>query len=170
MILVSTGTNGDAFDRLLRAVAALEFETELVVQHGPSKIRPVGARCVGYLSFDDYSALVRRADKVITHAGVGSVLVTLMHGKVPLVVPRLARFQEAIDDHQLLFARRLAAADLVQLVDDPNELGDRLRTARAGEASKISVPARSSLVDELRDYLKLLIDTEHHGEAGFSTR
>ncbi len=101
MILVTTGTNAPAFDRLLRAVEHFDNGESLVVQHGPSKLRPPGATCVDYLAFDQFVELVREARVVITHAGVGSILITLMNGKRPIVVPRLARFGEHVDDHQV---------------------------------------------------------------------
>ncbi len=45
MIFVSVGTNEARFDRLLRAVAGLELDEELVVQHGHSaRIEQPGAR------------------------------------------------------------------------------------------------------------------------------
>ena len=39
-----------------------------------------------------------------------------------MVVPRLRRFGEAVDDHQLLLGRRLHEAELVDLVEDPADL------------------------------------------------
>lgn len=122
MILVSTGTNGAAFDRLLQAVPAEAIDEELVVQRGPSALAPSNANCVDYLAYDEYLDLVRRARVVITHAGVGSVLSALMEGKRPLVMPRRARFGEAVDDHQVEFARRLAERGLVVLVEGPADV------------------------------------------------
>ena len=154
MILVSTGTNGKAFDRLLKAVGTLQIESDMVVQHGPSRIRPSGARCVSYVSFDEYAQLVRDADAVVTHAGAGSVLVALMNGKRPLVVPRLARFNEAIDDHQLVFAHRLAASGLVHLVEEPTFLQETLQSAELTLGLRISLSTCSSLTDDLCAYLQ----------------
>src|SRR5262249_9535034 len=53
MILVTTGTNAPAFDRLLRAVGELDVDEPVVVQHGPSIVRPPGATCLEYISFDE---------------------------------------------------------------------------------------------------------------------
>jgi UDP-N-acetylglucosamine transferase subunit ALG13 len=153
VILVSTGTNGDAFDRLLSSIDLLGTGEELVVQHGPSQIRPRGARCVDYVSFDEYSRLVGEARAVVTHAGTGSVLVALMARKRPLVVPRLARHREAIDDHQLVFARRLAALDLAVCVEDTAELGELLQTRAPDGAEADDLVTRPPLIDDLRAYL-----------------
>jgi UDP-N-acetylglucosamine transferase subunit ALG13 len=159
MILVSTGTNGSAFDRLLHAVAGLGLEHDMVVQHGPSKVRPRGARCLPYVSFVEYSELVRQADTIVTHAGAGSVLVSLMNGKRPYVVPRLAHFREAVDDHQVVFGRRLASAGLVSLVDEPVDLVELLRAAPSSDALGVSLKVRSPLVDDLAEYLQGLAGT-----------
>lgn len=152
MIVVSTGTNGKPFDRLLRAVAVLHTTEEVVVQHGPSTLRPVGARCIASMSFEEYACLVKKARVVITHGGVGSVLVALMFGQRPLVLPRLARFDEAVDDHQLFFARRLDAAGLITLVEDPEGLTQAFERARGTTRLPPADTRESALVAELRAY------------------
>jgi UDP-N-acetylglucosamine transferase subunit ALG13 len=156
MILVTTGTNGAPFDRLLRAVDAIDGAQPLIVQHGPSRIRPRGATCVAYLSFDDLVAHIRRAKVVITHGGVGSVVVALMNGRRALVVPRVAGFGEAVDDHQLAFGRKLAEAGLVTLVTDPARLRETL-SSRAGERAIPNLPGAGGLAQELRTYLRSIV-------------
>ena len=71
MIFVTVGTNEARFDRLLAAVDELPDGTDLFVQHGPSSIRPAGATCADYLSFDEMVEKMRQARAVVTHAGVG---------------------------------------------------------------------------------------------------
>jgi UDP-N-acetylglucosamine transferase subunit ALG13 len=128
VILVTTGTNGSPFDRLLTAVATLTLDDELVVQHGPSTLRvPRGAN-VAYLPYAELEELVSRARLVITHGGVGSILLTLMNGIRPVVVPRTRSYGEAVDDHQLTLATRLAELRLVELVEDVSELGQAIDT------------------------------------------
>jgi UDP-N-acetylglucosamine transferase subunit ALG13 len=123
MIFVTVGTSEDRFDRLMTAVGALERTERLLVQTGASDVRPAGATCLDFLPYDELVEYVRAARVVVTHAGVGTVLTALLAGKRPVVVPRLRRLGEAVDDHQLAFARRLAGAGLVTLVEDVSELG-----------------------------------------------
>ena len=156
MILVTTGTNGAPFDRLLRAVDDIDGVEPLIVQHGPSQIRPRGATCVPYLSFDDLVAQIRRAEVVITHGGVGSVTVALVNGQRPVVVPRVAGFGEAVDDHQLSFGQKLAEAGLVTLVTDPFRLRETV-SSRAGERAIPDLPGAGRLVRELRTYLRSIV-------------
>ena len=70
MIVVSVGTNEARFDRLLEWVSGLRLEDELVVQHGPSTVRPPGARCVPYLPYEDLVELVRQMPR-LRHARWG---------------------------------------------------------------------------------------------------
>lgn len=152
MILVTVGTNEAPFDRLLRAVESLSEGAEIVVQYGSSSVRPANAsRSFEFLPFDDLLEEMRAARVVITHAGIGSIMSALTCGKRPVVVPRLVRHGEAVDDHQLPVARRLEDAGLVTLVEDPSNLGGAVRTA--GERVEIGVGPDERLVAELRDYI-----------------
>lgn len=150
MIFVTLGTS-EPFDRLLAALGPLPAGEELVVQLGASTVHPAGARCVEFLAYDEVVDLMRRARVVVTHAGAGSVLAARAQGKVPVVVPRLHRHGEAVDDHQVQFGRRLHRAGLVTLVEDPASLPAALE-ARPGAAVPAAGPGR--LVEELRSYLR----------------
>ena len=150
MIFVSVGTHEAPFDRLLRAVGELRIDEELVVQYGPSEVRCDGAVEFDYLPFDSAVDYVRGARVVVTHAGVGSVMLALANGKRPVVMARLRQFGEHVDDHQLELASRLDAAGLVELVGDGASL--TMALARGAEA-----PARADaapwLGTALRAYL-----------------
>jgi len=151
VIFVTTGISGAPFDRLLREIDRIEGDEPMVVQHGPSTIRPRRGQSVGFLTFSELDDLMASARVVITHGGAGSVLVALRHDIRPIVVPRLPQFGEVVDDHQLLFARRLAEAGLVRLVENPTDLPAALA---AEPAQRIGhVPRGSQLTDDLADYL-----------------
>jgi beta-1,4-N-acetylglucosaminyltransferase len=154
VIFVTVGTNEAPFDRLLEMLGRVERDEQLVIQCGASSIRPARAECVDFISFTELVEHVRAARLVVTHAGVGSVAVALANGKRPIVVPRLARFGEAVDDHQLAFARRFAASGQVRLVEDlealPSALEQDGRAARVDEAS-------GALAAELRAYIEAAI-------------
>jgi exopolysaccharide biosynthesis glucuronosyltransferase PssE len=157
VILVTVGTNEATFDRLLRTVEGLAAQEEVVVQHGPSAVRPRGATCREFMPFDELVATMRRARVVVTHAGVGSVMTALLAGKRPIVVPRLRRHGEAVDDHQLAWARRLEEGGLAVLVEEPALLGPAVEH-HAGDVDA-SLRPDQRLVDELRGFLAGCLDT-----------
>jgi beta-1,4-N-acetylglucosaminyltransferase len=152
MIFVSVGTNEARFDRLLRTVAELPLEEELLIQYGHStRFERPGGTLVDFLSFEEMGAAIRRARVVVTHAGVGSVMVSLANERRPVVVPRLKSFGEAVDDHQLQLGRRFAEAGLVTLVEDPAQLAAALA---AEQQPAVVVPSSSSLTDDLTRFLE----------------
>jgi len=158
MIFLTVGTNEAPFDRLLRAAEALSGTEELVVQHGASSYRPAGASCVPFLPFDALVEHVREASIVVTHAGVGSIAVALTNGKTPLVVPRRRSFGEAVDDHQVALAHRLASGGLVVAVDDPSSLPEAVAAFRGDTRPPLATAQSSALVDDLGAYLARVID------------
>ena len=71
-------------------------------------------------------------------------------GKRPIVMPRLQRYGEAVDDHQLGFARRLAEAGVLELAHD----GEELRRLIADRADRRCATVQASdLGSDLRSYL-----------------
>ena len=152
MILVTVGTNEAPFDRLLGALDTGDRpDEELLVQHGPSRIRPAGATCVEFLPYDELVDAIRAARVVVMHAGVGSIMTALGNGKRPLVVPRLRRFGEAVDDHQLDLGRRLYDEGLVTLVEDPGDVIGALGTSST--ATELELGPSRLLVAELGEFI-----------------
>lgn len=155
MIFVTVGTNEAPFDRLVRAVERFPGGEEIVVQHGSSSIRPANATCLDYVSFDVLVDHIRRARAVVTHAGIGSIILALANGTRPIVVARLERFGEAVDDHQVALAHRLAEKGAIQVVETVDLLPEAL--AEGAVPSSIQVGDDGRLSGELRSHLELLV-------------
>jgi UDP-N-acetylglucosamine transferase subunit ALG13 len=134
MIFVTVGTYDAPFDRLIRAVGELEVDEQIVVQAGASSVRLPHASSFDFAPFDEIVGQIRAARVVVAHAGAGTILIALANGRRPVVMPRLGRLGETSDDHQLPFARRLAQAGLVRLVETSGELAAAVREDGAGPA------------------------------------
>jgi UDP-N-acetylglucosamine transferase subunit ALG13 len=164
MIFVTVGTNEAPFDRLLQAVDDLSPTEELVVQYGASSVRPKSATLYEFLPFEGIVEHVQRARVVVTHAGVGSVMVALAAARRPVVLPRLRQYGEAVDDHQLAFAERFAATGHVVLL--PSE------AALAAALDNGTGPGRSrdfdegALVDEVRAFIANAVARPAHALLG----
>ena len=158
MILVTTGTNEQPFDRLVRAAAELAEGEDAFVQYGASR-EPHGAgEWVDFLAFDELAERMREARVVVCHAGVGSIMLARRCGHRPVVMPRRLELGEAVDDHQLQLARRLHQAGLVTLVEDERELADRDRRGRGDVASAASdLKGSAALTTELRTFFGTLV-------------
>jgi UDP-N-acetylglucosamine transferase subunit ALG13 len=151
MIVVTIGTNEQPFDRLIAAVAQLQTD-ELLVQYGASAITSGPGRWVDFLGFDELAELMREARAVVCHAGVGSIMLARQCGHKPIVMPRRLDRDEAVDDHQLPLARRLAGSGLVTLVEDEQLLAEAIAAAGTDGpvAAEQTLPGVTQLVAELR--------------------
>lgn len=102
-VFVTLGTiKPYGFGRLVERVAAiLPPDVEVVWQLGVTPAPPaLRGEVHQQLSSEDFATETRRADVVITHAGVGSVIGLIESGIFPVVVPRRAAHGEHVDDHQ----------------------------------------------------------------------
>jgi len=77
---------------------------------------------VEFMAFDEVVASMTRADSVVCHAGVGTIMTALKTGHTPVVIPREARYGEHVDDHQLDIATRFAERNLVRCVTSETDL------------------------------------------------
>lgn len=149
MIFVTVGTHHQPFQRLLGALGGLE--EELVVQYGPGCPPKNAARAEAYMPFDEILACFQAADRVITHAGVGSILLATREGHVPLVVPRQHELGEHVDDHQAELTRALAERGRVIAVWAVETLAEIL--AAAPPRRPPSALAEPALCPSVRDAL-----------------
>jgi UDP-N-acetylglucosamine transferase subunit ALG13 len=147
LIFVTVGTHHQPFDRLLESLAALEGE-ELVVQYGTGRAPAGATRAEAFMPFDEMVDCFRTAEKVITHAGVGSVICARREGHVPIVVPRRADLGEHVDEHQVELSDALASHGTVIAVHDTGELPKRLESAPGRQAPAES--ATSPLCEAVR--------------------
>jgi UDP-N-acetylglucosamine transferase subunit ALG13 len=144
---------------MLQAVAnALpHLPAPVTVQFGAGKFSCDGCKCVAFLDMDTFITHVQEATVLIIHGGAGTVINAIHAGKVPIVVPRLARFGEHVDDHQLEFARALGAAGKVVVVEEVGDLPEAINAIRniGSRRPEAITPSLTTMVDAaLKSYAK----------------
>jgi UDP-N-acetylglucosamine transferase subunit ALG13 len=138
LVLVTVGTDHHRFDRLMQWVERwIAFgggeSVRCVVQHG-SSTPPAGAECHRLLPNARLNLLMESAAAVVAHGGPGTIMSARAAGVVPIVVPRSPQHLEHVDDHQVLFSRRLAAEGRIVVAEDEADLGVLLDRALGGDA------------------------------------
>lgn len=112
MVFVTVGTHEQQFNRLISTVDALVGEKQLCdtvfMQTGYCTYAPEYCAYRQFVDYSEMTALMRESDVVITHGGPSSFIEAMSLGKVPVVVPRLERFGEHVNDHQADFVRLVA--------------------------------------------------------------
>jgi UDP-N-acetylglucosamine transferase subunit ALG13 len=127
VIFVTVGTHDQRFERLLDGLAPLAELDELVVQHGHAPAPAAASVAIPFLGPTEIETYMRQARIVISHGGVGSILLARRAGHVPVVVPRRHAHGEHVDDHQLEVVRCLERRGEIVAVLDVDRLPDAVR-------------------------------------------
>jgi UDP-N-acetylglucosamine transferase subunit ALG13 len=110
VILVLVGTHAVGFNRLVQAADQLAacISEKVIIQTGDSAYQPQHSEFFAYTSGACLEQLAIESRVIITHAAAGSILLAMRLGRPLVLVPRLKRFGEALDDHQQQLAKALA--------------------------------------------------------------
>jgi UDP-N-acetylglucosamine transferase subunit ALG13 len=135
VIFVTVGSHPTfPFTRLMQALPLLAGY-ELVVQYGPAPAPTGITKASPWLGFAEVLACIRTADAVISHAGAGTIMCARNLGHTPIIVPRLVRYGETVDDHQVELAQVFERAGLALVAWNLNELPRLVREVPAREES-----------------------------------
>jgi UDP-N-acetylglucosamine transferase subunit ALG13 len=140
VILAVLGTHERPFPRAVRMAHALRnpADEELHVQHGHThRVAGIDARWQQWYGPQELDEAMLSASVVVVHGGSGCIYQALNLGLRPVVIPRLARYREHVDDHQLQLPARLAEAGRVVLWAPHQAPGDVRRIAERGRSRRL---------------------------------
>ena len=137
MIFITLGSQKFQFNRLLKAVDELvergKIKEEVFAQIGYSDYQPVNYKYKTFLDRDEFASMEGKADIVITHGGTGAIIGAVKKGKKVIAVPRLAKYGEHVDDHQIQLIAQFKGQNLICGLDDATELEDGLKFVKEHE-------------------------------------
>ena len=129
MIFLTVGTLFP-FDRLVRAVDKVApkcfLGEEVIAQVGNGRARCRNIKCVEVMEKDEFDEYIKNASCLISHAGIGSITMALNCGKPLLVMPRLKRYGEHVNDHQIGTAREFEKLGHILVAYKEEDLPDKL--------------------------------------------
>ena len=134
MIFVTVGTHYQGFERLVKKMDEIagKIDDEVIMQIGYTKYEPKNAEWFRFLEREeDILELYKKADVIVAHAGAGTLLTALSFGKPVVVVPRLKKFGEHVDDQQLELAEALESMGKAIAVYDIEKLEDAIKKAKS---------------------------------------
>jgi beta-1,4-N-acetylglucosaminyltransferase len=109
MIFVTVGNHYQSFDRLIKKVdeIASRLADEMVIQGGYSGYRPQHTKYFDFVPINTAVEYIKTSDLVISHAGIGTIILCKKYG-IPLIIfPRRKKYGEHGTDHQMEIARAL---------------------------------------------------------------
>lgn len=147
---VSVGNACQPFYRLLSIVEHLTdiLPKPIVVQHGSTSFRNIECVARKFVEMAEFVKLVNEANLLIFHAGAGSIIHAAQLGKKPIVMPRLSKYKEHIDDHQLEFAEALSNEKKVVMVQNMEQTKNAVLIALSKCSSNLQV-TKSKLIEDV---------------------
>lgn len=161
MIFITVGAEKFPFDRLFkiidREIERKELTKEVYGQIGHSKYIPKNFAYRQFIGFDQMINYISLSDIVISHAGVGSTLLCLNLGKIPIIFPRRREFNEHLDNHQLEFAIKISGIKKTLVALNEEELIDRVKNFEFFLKKKIQFSHESGPKSALIHHLNILL-------------
>ena len=157
---VTVGNATQPFKRFLNGVAKIiaALPQPVIVQHGSTPFSFHGCKTVNFMEMEQFGRLVETAELLIMHGGAGSIIHAVQSGKIPVVMPRRAKYQEIVDDHQVELAQALSETGKVVLAMEPVDLEPAIADALTRQSTFHSPPTPPKLVnlisETLQDYAK----------------
>jgi UDP-N-acetylglucosamine transferase subunit ALG13 len=128
MIFLTIGTL-DSFDRLVQTVDELvgegKIRQEVLAQIGPGKYQPKHLNAVRVLDKMEFDRRMEESEFIISH-GMGSIITAITLRKPMIVMPRLRKYREHVNDHQLHTANKFQELGIVLVANNGEELLEKI--------------------------------------------
>jgi len=162
MIFLTVGTYPLPFDRLVKAIdiaiMKLLIEEEIFAQIGLCRYKPQNMEYVEVLEKGIFDTYLKKASGIISHAGIGTITMALDSSKPLLVMPRMKRFKEHVNDHQVATARKFEELGHVLVAYDVEDLPDRMRKLKNFIPQKRKANPEA-VADRIRRFLNSLSES-----------
>ena len=158
MILVTLGTQDKQFIRLLndidKEIIHGNIKEEVIVQAGYSlnKYQTKNMKMFDLIDRDEFNKLVNECSLLITHGGVGSILTGLKANKKVIACPRLAKYMEHINDHQVQIINKFAEAGYILSYQEEDNLADILQKVKKFKPKKY-VSNTNNFVNIIKNFI-----------------
>lgn len=117
MIFVTLGSQKFQFNRLLKEIDRLVGEGKIIdkvfAQIGYSDYKPKNYDYKEFLDREEFGKIMSECDKVITHGGTGAIINAVKNGKKVIAIPRLSKFGEHVDDHQVEIVNQFSEMKII---------------------------------------------------------
>ncbi len=130
---VTVGNMRKSFIRLIDAVLEHKdiLSEPIVIQHGHSSARS-NDDClwVPFMNMEEFERAIYTSDILIMHAGSGSLIHTILAGKIPVIMPRQKKHDEHVDDHQIELAQAFSGKNKTVISMKADDLPGAINKAK----------------------------------------
>ena len=161
MILVLLGTQNNSFHRLLEEIEKNvengNIVEEVVIQAGYTKFEPKTKKqkiqVFSTIPKKELDILVEKANLIISHGGVGSMMTANQKGKKVIAVPRYQKYHEHVNDHQVKTIEIFAQKGYVYKINSVEELSEALKNIQQFTPNKYQKDDNSNILKIIEDFI-----------------
>ena len=154
MIFVTLGTHELPFNRLLNELEKIDIDTKVVIQCGNTDFKSNKYEVFKFLNHEEFDYYMKNSDIVICHGGVGSILQGLRYNKKIILAPRLAKYNEHNDDHQVEICNKFHKEQYAIIYNEGDNLKEIISKVKDLSLKKYKFD-NSKLLNYISDYLDL---------------
>lgn len=156
MILILLGTSIYEFNRLLNEVQRCidngVINQEIIVQAGGTKFTSEQMKIFDLIAEDELEELMKKSDVIITHGGVGSIVSAVKLRKKVIAVPRLQKYGEVANDHQIQIIDNFAKEGFIIGIHDVSELEEALKQVNEFEP-KVLESNTQNIINIIKEFV-----------------
>jgi UDP-N-acetylglucosamine transferase subunit ALG13 len=158
MILVMLGTQNNSFERLLKELDRLKekkiIKEKIIVQAGYTKYNSKNLEVFDFIDKDKLNEYQSKADIIITHGGVGSIVSSLLKDKKVIAVPRLQKYNEHVNNHQKDIVESFSNNGYIIGINDVKELEEAYKNINKFKPKKYT-PNNSKIIKIVEDFIEI---------------
>ena len=96
---------------------------------------------------------MKEATLVITHAGTGAIITALKNNKKVIAIPRLAKYGEHVDDHQIQLIEEFKQLNFIEPIYEVEELKEAIDKTKKNKYNKY-ISNTDTIIDDIKKYIE----------------
>lgn len=158
MIFVTIGSQ-EPFDRMIKAIDEVAGELPdkiFIAQVYKASYQVKNIKTVEFISPLEYNSYIDQAELVIAHAGMGTILSVLQLEKPLLIFPRLSKYKETRNDHQVATTEWFEKKEYLYVAYSIEELKEQVKKIcreKKQSLHKIDGYASKELINSISSFI-----------------
>ena len=156
MILVAVGSQKFQFNRLLKEIDRLiedkKITDKVFAQIGASDYKPKNYEYIDFMAQDDFNKKLGECDLLITHAGTGVIINAIKKEKKVIAIPRLKKYGEHVDDHQIQLIKQFDELNFIEPCYDIEDLEKKLEEVKNKEYKRY-VSNTDTIIKSIEEFI-----------------
>lgn len=160
MIFVTVGNDFRDFSRLIRKAdeIAPHIPSEIAIQRGHSKYLPKNAKHFDFVPIDTATEYIKLSELVLSHAGIGTIILCKEHGIPLIILPRRKKYDEHMNDHQMEIAQMLEQRreGTIHVIYEEGQLEEKINAILKNKPKKTPNEnvGRANLIRTIREFIE----------------